>query len=154
MQRQGYGMRRQPPRPVGNALPHCAVVTEGPAGGGLFTCQHACMLRPGLLQMPRGVHSSMQDADNLDPVASISKIDDVRSGRVFEIAGPHINIATFLRSCGQAPERVIKLVLISLGLLQRPTANRVAPYLAKVGLGGRREPERPFSGHIRRAFRL
>lgn len=103
--------------------------------------------------MPLRVHSAMQDTDNLDPVASISKIDDVRSSRVFEIAWPHIDIATVLRPCGQPLERSIKLVLIGFGLFQRPAASRVAPYLPKVRLGGRSEPERSFSGHIRRAFR-
>ena len=107
-----------------------------------------------LLQMPLGVHPAMQDADDVNPVAPIPKIDDVRSCRVFEITRSHIDIASFLRSYGQPLKHSIKLVLIGLGLFQRPAASRVAPYLPKVGLSGRREPKRPFSGHIQRAFRL
>ncbi|MDW9366364.1 helix-turn-helix domain-containing protein [Sinorhizobium meliloti] len=107
-----------------------------------------------LLQMPLGIHPAMQDADDVDPVAAIPKIDDVRSCRVFEITRSHIDIAAFLRPCGQSLKCSIKLVLVGLRLFQRPAASLVAPYLPKVGLGGRSEPERPFSRHIRRAFRL
>jgi hypothetical protein len=48
-----------------------------------------------LLQMPLGIHPAMQDADDVDPVAAIPKIDDVRSCRVFEITRPHIDIRPF-----------------------------------------------------------
>lgn len=104
--RQSPAFRVNVPFEIANQLglsahnPHAAAAARGGRSSlELHRPERAGGIGPPL-QMPLCVHPAMQDADNLDPVASIPKIDDVRSCRIFEIPRPHIDIAAFFRPCG------------------------------------------------------
>jgi hypothetical protein len=99
------------------------------------------------LEVPGGIGSLVQDADDLDHVAHDPKVKDVTPDRPDTTAGEEARHADAdFRKFGKRRDRPQEDCLIPVALIFAPMPQCVGPNVNKVGSGIGREDDPPFRG--------
>jgi len=94
------------------------------------------------------IHSLVQHSNDIERACCFSVKQDVRARGVLLITIAHGTDTTGFVAAGQGLHRCDQIVVILVGLLERPLVKRIAPDILEICFRQRRKPKHPIiCGH-------